>query len=175
MSNPTLGKRPVGNDRDAIHLAIIPAIAGECMTPGKKVMLKDGVARLSDTDAIGIVDPFLPEALVSGDRFWLCLFPNTVTGMRHHWSHPAFPDESIDRDAAEEWLREYARCMNTYDSDTEAFERLIEGLENKDLFAYGTDLHGLYELEEADELKRNAEIYLGKEIDWDDFEFSCSC
>jgi hypothetical protein len=66
--------------------------------------------------------------------------------------------------------------MNPY-SQTEdiAFQRLIEGLQDEELFAHGTDLHFFSEVHEPDELKRHAEAYLGKKIDWQQFTFSCSC
>ena len=82
--------------RDAIHIAITPAVSREELKPGEHVgLLPDGtVARASaKVAAVGIVDPFLTGEVPAGGRFWVCLYQQTVTGMRHCWSHPAFPEE----------------------------------------------------------------------------------
>lgn len=36
-------------------------------------------------------------------------------------------------------------------------------------------MHCFQDLEDADELKRHAENYLGISIDWDDYVFGCPC
>lgn len=78
--------------RDAIHVAIAPMIAACELEPGQRVGKgKNGTASRDAREHIGIVDPFLPEPVNAGERFYVVLFPGTVTGMRHEWSHPAFP------------------------------------------------------------------------------------
>lgn len=66
--------------RDAVHIAIVPMIATKELQPAEML-------------ANGIVDPFLTKPVQVGERFWLCLFPNTVTSLRHVWTHPAFAEE----------------------------------------------------------------------------------
>lgn len=81
--------------RDAIHVAVAPCVAFADLEPGEHVGLIPlpgnteivGVA----PNPIGIVDPFLTATIRKGERFYLCLYPDTVTGLRHVWTHPAFP------------------------------------------------------------------------------------
>jgi hypothetical protein len=90
-SGPILGSLIDGDARrDAVHVAIAPVVAAETLSPGQHVGLTgDGRAGTSAAP-IGIVDPFLTEDVREGQRFWLCLYPNTVTSLRHVWTHPAF-------------------------------------------------------------------------------------
>lgn len=66
--------------RDAVHVALLPMLATREMKPGEH--LKNG-----------IVDPFLREPVQPGQRYFLFLYPGTVTSLRHVWTHPAFGDE----------------------------------------------------------------------------------
>src|SRR5688500_18854715 len=72
--------------RDAIHIAVAPATAAERLQPGQHVgFVVAGSTALVGSDAepyVGIVDPFLMAPVEEGQRFWLCLYPQTVTGMR---------------------------------------------------------------------------------------------
>ena len=77
--------------RDCVHIAMAPVVAGEDMNPGARVRLdQEGKGYEQSEGSIGIVDPFLDDCVLKGQKFWLFLYPNTITNLRHVWSHPAF-------------------------------------------------------------------------------------
>jgi hypothetical protein len=87
---PNIGELVEGDARrDAIHVAVAPVEAAEDLLPGQHVGLVSGLAS-SASAPIGVVDPFLKAPVLKGQRFWLFLYPNTVTSLRHVWTHPAF-------------------------------------------------------------------------------------
>lgn len=97
-------------ERDCIHVAMFPAIAGnDRMHRGEEVKLVYGTENevvpadsVYGIETIGIIDPFFGIAAITGndqnyydnqtikkgDRVWVFLFPGTATGMRHHFAHP---------------------------------------------------------------------------------------
>lgn len=91
MNVPDVGNLIDTNDarRDAIHVAVAPVEAAEDLLPGQHVGLVAGRAS-AEAESIGVVDPFLTSPVLKGQRFWLFLYPNTVTSLRHVWTHPAF-------------------------------------------------------------------------------------
>ena len=107
--------------RDAIHIAVAPVTAKEKLYPGQRAGLVSGsnceVAAARHGNGQGIIDPFLDGAVFPGERCWLFLYPQTVTGMRHEWQHPAFADTPVaaapavpaaDKPASEQWMRDFA-------------------------------------------------------------------
>jgi len=99
--NDQLGRLIIPEDiaeRDAIHIAIMPAIAGESLVPGMRVRIEDGKAMegsAPDSPIIGIVDPFLAGFVYRNQKFWVCLIPNTITSLRHIWTHPQIDKEEV--------------------------------------------------------------------------------
>lgn len=94
--NPPIGQildPAATHHRDAVHFALAPVIAATDLAPGTHAKLISGGRAIAGADPIGIVDPFLKQTVLKGQRFYLLLYPNTVTGMRHCFSHPSFPDE----------------------------------------------------------------------------------
>lgn len=118
-------------ERDAVHIAIFPAIVGDkYVCAGEKVVLSRNEPNtvfsayrneyaLEDDKLpeIGIIDPFLrivrgdgcvTESAGRGEAVWVYLYPNTVTGMIHKWSHPEIDKAPKTMSEAELWLRRFA-------------------------------------------------------------------
>lgn len=187
--------------RDAVHVAVIPMVAGEDLGAGDAVNITPGeapVAIRNDTydaqtlehdhrGSIGIVDPFLPGgykgSVKKGERFWLFIYPGQVTTLSHVWTHPAFPNDGAapavaanDRQKSENWLRAYAMQYMRYSTPEEGYRKLLEQMESGTITYEGTDMHSRGDLQDADELRHHTEVVLGKRINYDDFEyFSCTC
>lgn len=97
MKTPNIGQIiTTPQTRDAIHFAVAPVKAGETLRPGQDVGLrgepndKKAFAKQNDVILIGIVDPFLKRPVMHGQTFWLFLYPETITSLRHDWTHHAF-------------------------------------------------------------------------------------
>lgn len=117
-SNITLGQILTGNEgRDAVHVAIAPCVAKEKLYPGQDV----GADGTTAQPHVGIVDPYLKHPVLPEQGFWLCLYPNTVTSLRHEWEHPAFPATEKTQDGSVAWLTDFAATFGmTYDAVIEA-------------------------------------------------------
>lgn len=130
-----------GQQRDAIHVAVAPVIALERLAPGdhigfagtdqETVGRADGPFGEHHITPIGIVDPFLTGKVMKGERFWMFLYPQTITSLRHDWTHPAFEalapttkPHAVHLTDSEKWLRDHADALDlTYsalmrDADT---------------------------------------------------------
>lgn len=118
--------------RDAIHLAVEPAIAGERLAAGDHVTLKDGRAVKAPTGfGLGIVDPFLTAAVRPDQRFWLVVYPRKISSLRHVWEHPAFPP-SGETGAATPAKPDSASLVFLHNMAAEAgisYGRLMDGAE----------------------------------------------
>lgn len=107
-------------DPDAIHIATMPVTAAETLKPGQHIGFAAGGYMVTATPPepyvlIGIVDPFLAEDVTKGQRFFMFLYPNTITGLRHVWTHPAVSKDGMGvGTASERWLRDFA---NEVDAD----------------------------------------------------------
>ena len=174
--------------RDAIHLAVEPAIAGHMLHPGENVgFLPNGMVGHCDKP-LGIVDPFLKAPVKPGQRFWLVVYPRQITSLRHVWEHPAFakseqPKASATMESAkiesEAWLRDF--CDHADCPGYEAVMALITGngdveygdrFDDEYLHFDGRDAHG----EIPPEFWYHAEIVTGMKFEGrKPSYFSCSC
>jgi hypothetical protein len=137
---------PTGStpERDAIHVAVAPvevkdyesderwgAGAGDGLPPGTHVGLTrnrswgDLPVVTADpeerAELIGVIDPFLTRPVRHGERCWLYLYPNTVTNLRHDWTHPSFPLSA----ARQIQFNELAGAVTSAGSSDEKIRRLI--------------------------------------------------
>lgn len=162
--------------RDAVHIAVAPVVAAEKLIPSRHVgLLPDGRASCSSqVKAIGIVDPYLPCGVEPGQRFYLFLYPGTVTSMRHEWTHPSFvPQASPDMAASEKWLREFAEEIGiSYGALIEAAQAFVDF---KGTYRMPSDIPGAV-FTKRKEMWHHLEIAAGiKAKDDEDTFFWCSC
>lgn len=83
--------------RDAIHIAVVPVVAGQNLLPGDHIHISSQGNAVLGHPAIGIVDPYLTKKVLEGETFWMFLYPNTITSLRHDWTHPAFQEKEKKR------------------------------------------------------------------------------
>ncbi len=157
--------------RDAIHIAVAPVEAGETLQPGSHVgILADG--SVGDCDnPIGIIDPFLERKVRKSEKCWLFLYPNTVTGLRHDWTHPAFIAKPYNRvSESEQWLRCYATRIDVdYDElMANAGDAALHG-------AYWSEGGRFEGMSVEDEFWDHWEIVTGRKAIHRIGMFSCSC
>ena len=164
--------------RDAIHLAVLPVEANIVLQPGEHVGTNGDY-----TNPIGIVDPFLKAKVEIGEKFWLCIYPRTVTSLRHVWGHPKVAPEgygrvSMDYKAVEkkaiskQWIVDYANRLGL------SYNQLMEGADEKIKYDGYLVYGGLLEGEcTEDAFWEHYENVTGTKVDQDKKEnfFSCSC
>lgn len=116
-ANLGIGSIIEGNvwERDAIHVAVLPVIAGERLYPGTKVIFLDNTSTTvieadNTEEPVGVVDPFLPWGVLEGQRVWLFLNPGSITTLRHVWTHPEV--DTIPVMASVEWIRDFANNLS---------------------------------------------------------------
>ncbi len=128
--------------RDAIHIAVVPVIAAMVILPGQSIKFayknNTDLVCPAGNDLIGVADPFLPNPVEVGQRFWMWLTPGSITSLRHDWTHPAFAvqinPQPIKEDRPEGYWRtptvmalcENMRKQNNY----EAMPILADALED---------------------------------------------
>jgi len=167
--------------RDAIHIAVAPVVASCKLSPGQDIgFVGSDTTRVGPVEkTVGIVDPFLKRMVYEGEPFWMFLYPNTITSLRHDWEHPAFrvADRESAKNASIQWMMDFAR-----DAD----------MTYEDVIAYATEYRntGDHFVQQGLESARDA-FYQHRQDFWLHFEritgivvpgqdqedcpFSCSC
>ena len=159
--------------RDAIHLAVNPTEAAQTLLPGGHVKLDaDGRAVRADIGkGLGIVDPFLTDAVKAGDWFWLVVYPRQITSLHHVWEHPDFPAADNSATQSEKWLREFVQGV----AGDSMFDEVIDrALTTPGAMSFGDDISG----EIPPEFWSHVERFTGRKVpetpnrsEW----FSCAC
>lgn len=157
--------------RDAIHIAVAPVESmDENLAPGDHVgfLFTHNTRLVSAKSAkrIGIVDPFLRAPVKKHQRFWLFLYPETVTGMRHEWRHPEFTSEA--KDALEQFADEIGITCDALIEGATAF------LDHGDMMVGGSNFEGI---SLPDRFWEHFETLTGRRVSEDDREhfFRCAC
>ena len=105
-------------ERDAVHVAVVSVRAKEPLKPSQHIGYDAGGWQVTATPPepyklIGIVDPFLPRDVQKDERFWMVLYPNTITGLKHVWSHPSISQDGQGTGSySEKWLRDFADSVD---------------------------------------------------------------
>ncbi len=135
--------------------------------------LVGGCADRTDSP-IGIVDPFLKGPVAAGERFWLVIYPRTITSLRHVWAHPAFDDlpDASRQTESEQWMADYADQIDV--TVNNILEAADDWVNHGDYFMQGGKFEGVTLPEE---FWGHYESIRGREVDENDKEcfFSCSC
>lgn len=183
----TLGTILTGeHGRDAIHVAVIPAIASEWLRPGEHVGLNAvGKADTAVRPRLGVVDPFLFQHVKPDERFWIFIYPRQITGLRHVWTHPLLPDEGKaatpaappepkkpTKEESEAWLQDFISRSDCPDYDTVIELALSDdrGWSGEALHFNDMDAHG----DIPDEFWDHLENLKGRKLKRAKY-FSCSC
>lgn len=178
---PNIGENPRPSAmRDAVHIAVIPFVAGEDLYAGnyvkRSIVREDTVLicdDITDKQCIGVVDPFLLRGhVMKGEHIWVFILPNTISGLRHHWEHPLIQPLQ-DMGESEKYLKAFAEENNV------RFGELIDGYRRA---ARGEDgfvtVHGTSRTPVVDDvLFHHLASYTGVSIGAakDNLNWSCSC
>ena len=164
--------------KDAVHVAVVPVVAGQALYPGDSVALNDKKeavkVKYSKELRIGVVDCFLTNPINKGERFYLMLLPGSIKSIRHDWTHSALPEvvEDAVKVRAGRWLKDYADSIAS--SLEELLMRTKDFLDCGDYWNEGERFDGKWVPEE---FWKYYEEYTGTKVDEDDKHsfFSCSC
>lgn len=166
-------------ERDAVHFAVAPVSTDEMLSPGQHIGITRGKATAApDVPCVGIVDPFLRSRVMPGDRFWLFLYPGSITSLRHEWTHSAFseaptvepPDSEGERSI--KWMADFAEQYGF--TGSRMMEAARDYLRDGEYFCDGGTFEGEYV---PDEFWTHYQNITGEKIDPERRNnfFTCAC
>jgi hypothetical protein len=173
--------------RDAIHLAVVTLQALErFVVPPIGNLWVDHLGKPAPTpaSAVGIIDPFLPRGTLieKGEWFFVYLKPGSISGLRHVWSHEAFPEGQKDalkeaKEKAERRVRDWCRETDTYGLD---YQTCIELFEEGESGSFRLDGIAIYSSDEAtgeipSSILDDIELIIGKPLASRPEFFRCAC
>ncbi len=103
MTDKLLGTWPKINDpRDAVHVAIIPALCATDFKVGDQVLIKnteEGIVAeyCAHNNYDAVIDPYLMVDPLKGQVVWVLMRPGSILSIRHEWYHPKVqhPDKVV--------------------------------------------------------------------------------
>lgn len=136
-----------------------------------------------------VLHPFLPHPVAKGERFWMFLYPQSITSLKHVWTHPAFvnapavevkaglencliPEDADEYIVSKKWITDFADSFDvTYNRIMEAAK---EWVEYGEWFCDGGRFEGCTV---PDIFWTHYERVTGTKVDADKKEnfFTCSC
>lgn len=178
-----LGTKPENPGiRDAVHVPVISVIAHANLRRSESigiVEINGQIVSSFDNTHVGIVDPFSPTVIINrDDNFWLCLYPNTITSLRHVWEHPVLSKLStsekspdfIDRVIGSKlWIANFASKL---DMD---YDELIFAAKSRIRGNYVYDNSEKYKDFDFTEFWHHYQIVYGGDLQDLGAPFTCSC
>ncbi len=165
--------------RDAVHIAVAPVVAKRRLRPGALIQFADEdnkyVVEAVPATAIGIADPFLLKEIRGGERFWMFLYPGSITSLRHDWTHPAFRrDEKRSpltvAEASRLWIDDWASQYGL--TGQEMIDRAWDYIEHDNYLDMGGRLEGE---SVPEEFWGHFERVTGRNVSKRGSFFTCSC
>jgi hypothetical protein len=162
---------------------LFPGQAVALVKPGDVEHVTAAVGR-----GIGIVDPFLGHAVEPGTWFWVFLYPNTITSLKHNWTHPAFAEKPaaapapapavvvdvrvVNQAMSRKWLKDFSDGLNV--GYQEMVDAATDFVQHGQYFSRDGDFEGEYVPDEFWEHYQNVTGNVVPADKQDNF-FSCSC
>jgi hypothetical protein len=187
MEQPKLGSfASAMSKRDAIHIAILPAILRHDMYGGDDVEIKiinGEICAMGTSDTNnkpqGIVDPWLfrnGNSLPAGTRAFILLDPGTITSLRHEWTHPGIPNAPpADKLASMLTIGRLAEKLGGFSAEDVIHQAEKAIRKGDDYVCMGNDLSNWLDNQEVDEFWEHFTAITGQARPAGMNGFTCAC